>query len=600
MTQVVSYIARQLRLVFPAVLTGVGYYLTAATSLFLTRGTDGIAAFWPSSGVLLAALLIVPQRRAGLHIMAAAIASLTANLSLGNPPYAAVAFTVANMVEPSFAAWLLRTRLQCRLSFTDPRGLACFCMAAMIGIMVGATVASVLASMLTLEFWFSWFVTDLLGAFIVTPLLLIIGQVFQRDRLKVAARAAPEMVAILGMVTLVTGLTFWQTTYPLLFLPMLAVLVAAFRLGPFGAAGSVLIVAVVGSVCYSLGYEPSALAGASTLTRSLFLQGYLLALFAAALPVAALLAAKVRLVDQLAEKMRLLQLAESAAKVGHWRLDPDTGTVAWSPEVFRIHGIDEDSPPQLDAAILAYHVDDRARVAERMQQAISENRDFSFTARIIRPDGEVRHVFSRGEVDKNAGDAAPGLFGIIQDITAQVEHEAALEAARVRAEDAAAQATVMAQTDQLTGIANRRRTSVALEQAIDASGATGEPLSVVMFDIDHFKAINDTYGHQAGDEVLKRVVHDAGDELRRADTLGRFGGEEFVIVLPDTSAPIAMMVAERVRTAIEAGGVNPSVTISVGVAELASGETSDAILRRADQALYVAKRAGRNALRLAA
>ena len=121
-----------------------------------------------------------------------------------------------------------------------------------------------------------------------------------------------------------------------------------------------------------------------------------------------------------------------------------------------------------------------------------------------------------------------------------------------------------------------------------------------MFDIDHFKRINDTYGHQAGDEVLKRVAADAGGELRSADTIGRFGGEEFVIVLPDATAAVAMMVAERVRAAIEAGGTNPRVTISVGVAELATGEQCESLLNRADQALYVAKREGRNVLRLAA
>ena len=120
-----------------------------------------------------------------------------------------------------------------------------------------------------------------------------------------------------------------------------------------------------------------------------------------------------------------------------------------------------------------------------------------------------------------------------------------------------------------------------------------------MFDIDHFKRINDRYGHQVGDEVLKRIAINAEGELRSADTLGRFGGEEFVIVLPDATASIAMMVAERIRVAIEIGG-NPRVTISIGVAELAIGETCESFLKRADQALYVAKREGRNALRLAA
>lgn len=237
---------------------------------------------------------------------------------------------------------------------------------------------------------------------------------------------------------------------------------------------------------------------------------------------------------------------------------------------------------------------------EQIEEAIRDSHDFAFNARIVRPDGEVRNVFSRGVIDRNVSDGPPGLFGIIQDITVQVAHAAELEEARLRAEEAAAHAIMMAETDQLTGIANRRRTSFALEQAVQTSNDGGQPVAIAMFDIDHFKKINDRYGHQKGDEVLKRVATDAGGELRSADTLGRFGGEEFVIVLPNATASVAMMVAERVRVAIEAGGDDPRVTISIGVAELAPGETCDSLLGRADQALYVAKSEGRNALRLAA
>lgn len=215
-------------------------------------------------------------------------------------------------------------------------------------------------------------------------------------------------------------------------------------------------------------------------------------------------------------------------------------------------------------------------------------------------DGEIRHVLSRGEFDREGIDRPVGLFGIIQDITSQVAYEEDLRAAGVRAEQAAKQATIMAETDQLTGIANRRRVSLVLEQAIACSKETGRPLAVAIFDIDHFKQVNDRFGHHVGDKVIKRVAADAGRELRSDDTLGRFGGEEFVIVLPHASADIAMMVGERVRKAIESGGSDPSVTISIGVAELAPDENSETLLRRADEALYVAKNDGRNALRLAA
>lgn len=600
MAQTDNRVAPLLRLISPPIMTGIAYYLAATISLYLTRGGDGIATLWPSSGILFAALLVASPRRAGWHVAAAAVASILANIGSGNVGFTALGFTTANMAESVLAAWLLRTRARCRVTFTDPSGLTCFCMAALLGTMTSASIAAIVAPAPSIGFWFSWFATDLLGVLVVTPLLMIVGKAFQRDRFRGIRITMPEAAAVLGTVALVAGLTFWQSSYPLLFLPMLAVLFAAFRLGPVGAAGGVLIVAIVSSVALSVDSGPPTLVDSGALTRSLFLQFYLLALFAAALPVAALLAARQRLADRLATKMRLLELAETAAQVGHWRLDTGTGTVTWSREVFRIHGLDGDVPPALDAAIEAYHVDDRALVSERLEEAIRDNHGFAFTARIVRPDGEVRHVFSRGEIDGYAADGPLGLFGIIQDITAQVAHEAALEVARIRVEEAAAQAMIMAETDQLTGIANRRRTSFALEQAVSASRESGKAVSIAMFDIDHFKRINDTYGHQAGDEVLKRVAADAAGELRGADTIGRFGGEEFVIVLPEATASVAMIVAERVRAAIEAGGNNPCVTISIGVAELAIGEACDTLLKRADQALYVAKHEGRNVLRLAA
>lgn len=592
-------VAPILRPSLPVLATGIAYYLAAAVALFLTRGGIGIATLWPASGILFAALLIAPRRQAGWHVAAAALASIAANLGAGNGWWIATAFTVANMAESVLAVWLLHKRARCRISFTDLTGLTCFCMAATIATAGSATIAAILTPHPTMQTWIAWFTTDLLGMLVVTPLLLIVADALRRPK----NGNLPDksvMLRVFAAVLAITTIAFAQQSYPLLFLPMLAVLFAAFRLGPIGAAGGVLIVAVVSSIALGVDSDLPGLNRGGVLPRGIFVQFYLVSLFAASLPVAALLAARRSLMDRLAEKMRLLQLAESAANVGHWRLDTGTGTISWSAQVFRIHGIDGDVPPALDAAIDAYHPEDRALVSERIGAAIERRHGFVFTARIVRPDGEIRHVLSRGEIDVRDDDDPPALFGIIQDITAQVVHETALQAARIRAEEAAAHATIMAETDQLTGIANRRRTSLALDEAVRESLRHGRPVSVAMFDIDHFKRINDQFGHHGGDEVLKRVAANAAGQLRATDTLGRFGGEEFVIVLPDAGADAAVGAAERVRCAIEAGGRDPRVTISIGVAQLMPGESAEGLLRRADAALYVAKRAGRNALRLAA
>lgn len=585
---------------FALIATGTAYFTAAFSSLYLTRSGDGIAALWPASGIMLAVLMTVSKPHLKWHIGAAGLASLAANLGAGNAPATSTLFTVANMSEAIFAAWLLRYRAECRISFTKPDGLLCFTKAAAMATMLSATVATLVEPSASTRFWLSWFATDLLGVLVVTPLILIVEQVWFRRGGRITASDTSHVITVFGLVATVTGLCFWQSSYPLLFLPMLAVLLAVFRLGPVGAAGGVLIVAVASSVAASFNSGPVALINGGTLERSIFLQFYLLALFGAALPVATLLVARDRLLGHVAEKMRLLELAEAAAQVGHWRLDTATQTVSWSREIFHIHGLEGETPPALDKAIEAYHPDDRALVSERLEHSLRHRVGFEFKARIVRPDAEIRHVFSKGEIDQNEADGNVGLFGIIQDITAQVAHETFMEEARLRAEGAAQRALVMAQTDQLTGIANRRRTELALDEAIASAEQAGRPVSIAIFDIDHFKRVNDTYGHQAGDEVLKRVAREAAGELRSGDIVGRFGGEEFVIVLPDATLEIASRVAERVRMAVEAGNTNPAVTISVGIAELASGENADTLLHRADDALYAAKRAGRNRLRLAA
>jgi diguanylate cyclase (GGDEF)-like protein len=152
----------------------------------------------------------------------------------------------------------------------------------------------------------------------------------------------------------------------------------------------------------------------------------------------------------------------------------------------------------------------------------------------------------------------------------------------------------ISETDPLTGTANRRRLDARLLQEIERARRHGRPLAVVLFDLDGFKRVNDRDGHPAGDAVLVDVARRAGAGKRQTDELGRWGGDEFLIVCPETDLDAARVVAERVRAAIAsrpaAGG--RAVTVSLGVAELEEGDTAASLLRRADRALYDAKAAG--------
>lgn len=155
---------------------------------------------------------------------------------------------------------------------------------------------------------------------------------------------------------------------------------------------------------------------------------------------------------------------------------------------------------------------------------------------------------------------------------------------------------LLAATDGLTGIANRRVFRERLDEAVAEAQEHGAAISLVLFDADKFKSYNDAFGHQAGDEVLKKLASIAKSAIRAKDLVARFGGEEFVIILPRAKPADALRVAERVRLAIEsADWPHAKVTASFGVATVQGGETSAReLLAQADEALYASKDAGRN------
>lgn len=178
------------------------------------------------------------------------------------------------------------------------------------------------------------------------------------------------------------------------------------------------------------------------------------------------------------------------------------------------------------------------------------------------------------------------ILSICRDITERKENER-----RIR---------YMVATDALTGLLNRREFGQRLDQEVSRAGRYPQSMSLVMFDIDHFKRINDRYGHTVGDQVLIGISLLAKGMIRNSDSLARWGGEEFMLMLPATGADQAVSVAEKLRQAIEQMDIREAgkVTVSFGVAGLIDGDTAASVIRRADRAMYAAKEAGRNTVRL--
>ncbi len=163
------------------------------------------------------------------------------------------------------------------------------------------------------------------------------------------------------------------------------------------------------------------------------------------------------------------------------------------------------------------------------------------------------------------------------------------------------QARRQANTDGLTGLYNHRYLQERLRQEIERASRYGRQLSLVMADLDHFKAYNDTHGHPRGDEVLIAIAHTLRHISRSSDVVARYGGEEFTMILPETPADEALVLAERARRHVESlelagrdAFTTARVTLSVGIASLCSGCTKEALIDAADAALYRAKREGRN------
>jgi diguanylate cyclase (GGDEF)-like protein len=158
------------------------------------------------------------------------------------------------------------------------------------------------------------------------------------------------------------------------------------------------------------------------------------------------------------------------------------------------------------------------------------------------------------------------------------------------------QLLVLATKDPLTGAGNRRALEAKLTEVVNAFMRSNRAASLVLIDLDHFKKVNDMYGHAVGDQILKRVTEIMNLRIRVTDSLYRIGGEEFVVVLEGADIEHAVRLAEQLRTLVVANELVPdhAVTISLGVAELRKGENGNDWLHRADEALYRAKDAGRN------
>ncbi|MEX2516394.1 MAG: diguanylate cyclase [Gammaproteobacteria bacterium] len=266
-----------------------------------------------------------------------------------------------------------------------------------------------------------------------------------------------------------------------------------------------------------------------------------------------------------------------------WRVEPGWPTELVSENVQQFGYKADDLRSGAVAYATLIHPDDLERVAAEVKHHDETGAEsFEQEYRIVCADGRVRWIYDRTVVERGDDGLAHHYQGIVMDITERKEAEE-----RIR---------VLATTDGLTGILNRKEFTRLLESEIDRVNRYATQLSLIMYDLDHFKQINDNHGHDTGDKVLQTVVKLVCSNIRSVDIAARWGGEEFMVLLPQSSLEAARKIAEKLRLTVSRHdfGKTGSVTASFGVVEFVPGEDSNSLLKRVDKALYKAKNNGRN------
>lgn len=283
-----------------------------------------------------------------------------------------------------------------------------------------------------------------------------------------------------------------------------------------------------------------------------------------------------------------LTLASRAGGIGVWEWNLKDNTLIWDDLMFELYQVRANEfSGVFEAWRSRVHPEDLQAAEASIQAAAHSAESWDWEFRIVWPDGQVRCIKAAARTQKDEQQRPLYMIGVNWDVT--------------EARNAQEKLRLLATTDSLTGIFNRRHFLEVTERELERCRRYPAPFSLIMFDADRFKAVNDTHGHDVGDLVLKVITRTAAATLRDVDILGRIGGEEFAVGLPQTDLDGALLVAERLRQAIAqvevplAAGGAVRFTISLGVATYS--ETCNALedlLKAADVALYRAKQNGRN------
>lgn len=580
-----------------ALLLGFGYFVAALLAVRYTRLNGGVALLWIATPLLAVDLRYRPKRSWVLRMAACAIASAAATSLQGLGASVAVPLAITNIFEGTAIAWLMRRFEPVPTHLTSVRELCILIIVA--GLVVPALTAApagVLAHFAAgvpiRPNIFSWFCAHALGTLTVMPIvkLAIGGDILGWAR-KVDRREALEAAALTALMVAVTGLAF-ATRFPLLYVPFVPLMLLVFRLGRLGAAISLLVLTAVGTVCTAEGLGPITPPGTEIGTKLQLFQLYLVVATLIALPAATELKRRKLLFSDVQEGAALHKIIADRSGEIIMAVDAD-GTIRFaSPSLAEIAGYTPASVTGRFARdIVAKEDVDSITYAHKNAMA-DPDATVMFEFRARKASGALAWFESHARAICNESGAATGTVNVVREVSRRKARELTLARA--------------ASTDPLTGLPNRRVFAAAYDEVTTDLKDAGSQSYVALFDLDHFKQINDRFGHLAGDEILQAFADILRANVRSNDTVARLGGEEFGVLFCGVNLEKAQEACERVRAQLAAAiveapsGEEVRTTVSVGLAAAGATTTLENALQAADAALYRAKDRGRNRLAIAA
>lgn len=309
---------------------------------------------------------------------------------------------------------------------------------------------------------------------------------------------------------------------------------------------------------------------------------------AVALGFNAMMESQQRSIDQLRD-------AQAIAHLGSWEYEFATDRVKWSDELYRIYGVNSETfVPNIENLMTLIHPEDRAAMQEWVAACASGQKPGKLEFRCVWPDGTIRYIEGQGELKLDADGKSRRMYGTGQDITARKNAEQEI--------------TLLAYYDSLTQLPNRRLLMDRLQQAMASSARSGRSGALLLLDLDNFKTLNDTLGHDKGDLLLRQVAQRLTRCVREGDTVARLGGDEFVVLFDglnertEESVKQAEVLGEKISTELskpyQLDDHDNHSTVSIGIAIFSGHQfTIEELLKQADLAMYQSKAAGRNALR---